>query len=349
MAPVPPGMTPRKRARERNRERQRRFRARKKERKVQEAANHSAISASEPFPWSSDEQSSEISLLHVDRRTVSLPADIDNRREADIAGASTSNTQVRDETVQVRPQVRAPELRIRVQEANSEEDMDIAPLLPAGQPLPVAGIGVQEGGAVEEVEVETRNATWLARELTGIKCFGNISDTSLEKLTRLFVDNVDAISAMKRRGEITGSYRHSIRKRLNIWQPTFKCAIKFVDLDGEDPDLPQYLDDLTAIPRQYLNPTLGKHYRVQRTEAYTSLADIKKHYKETHPRMDAEALRNAFRSTAVGIDGVREANSGSRTLVVVSVMFAGCPFVWRIYNPYKGGGGCKPTVEEYLG
>ncbi len=67
-----------------------------------------------------------------------------------------------------------------------------------------------------------RDATWLARELTKISCFGNISDTCMEKLTRFFMDNNDDITAIHRRGEVSSSFRHTIKKRLNIWHGGFK-------------------------------------------------------------------------------------------------------------------------------
>ena len=190
-----------------------------------------------------------------------------------------------------------------------------------------------------------RDGTWLARELTKIKCFGEISDTSMEKITRLFMDNLDDISAIKRRGEVSSSYRHTISKRLNIWQPKFLCAVKYIDLDDPLAD-PRVLRDLKAIPTKYLNPTLNNHYRLIRTEAYTSLADIKTHFRSTHPEKTGEDLRNAYKCATLGIDGVREANSSSRTLYVISLMFDGCVFLWHIYNPYKGSEGGKPTLEE---
>ncbi len=178
-------------------------------------------------------------------------------------------------------------------------------------------------------------------------CFGDISATSMEKITHLFISNHDDIGTLKRKGEITASYRHQIKKRLNIWQPSFKCAVKFYDMD--DPgEATTEVRDLTVIPRKYLHPTLATHYVPVRTEAYTTLKDIKRHHEETHPFISKEDLENDYRNTAVGIDGVLEANHGSRTLIVVSVMFGGCIYLWKIYNPYKNCAGAKPTAYELL-
>ncbi len=194
---------------------------------------------------------------------------------------------------------------------------------------------------------EARNPAWLARELTKISCFGDVSEASMEKVTRLFMGNLDAIKAMRSQGLITDSYKHSIAKRLDIAQPTVKCAFKYVDNDKPDED-PVMKRDLPKIPAKYLNPTLWSNYNILRTEAYVSLKDIKSHYEQTHPHVTGESLRIAYSEACLGIDGVREANSGSRTLIVVSVMLAGCVFVWKIYNPYKGEVNAKPTAEELL-
>ncbi len=208
--------------------------------------------------------------------------------------------------------------------------------------------GALPTGQLQTMAPQTRkDGTWLARALTKIKCFGDISDTSMEKVTTLFMENIDDISAIKQRGEVSSSYRHTIKKRLNIWQPGFKCAIKYEDLDNPDED-PIYLDNLRSIPKKYCNPTLNNNYRLLRTESYTTLADIKRHYEETHPRKRGEELKKAYREASVGIDGVREANSGSRMLYVVSIMLSGCVFLWRIYNPYKSMEGAKPTLAEML-
>ncbi len=106
--------------------------------------------------------------------------------------------------------------------------------------------------------------------------------------------------------------------------------------------------DLKAIPRKYLHPTINTHYVPVRTEAYTTLKDIKKHHEMTHPFITQEELEIDYKNTAVGIDGVLEANHGSRTLIVVSVMFGGCIYIWKIYNPYKNCVGAKPTACELL-
>ncbi len=108
------------------------------------------------------------------------------------------------------------------------------------------------------------------------------------------------------------------------------------------------MDKRRAIPNKYLNPRLGNKYRVLRTESYITLTDIKRHYEATHPHIRGEELVNAYKYAAVGIDGVREANSGSRNLYVVSIMFAGCVFLWRVYSPLKSCPGAKPTLEELL-
>ncbi len=240
----------------------------------------------------------------------------------------------RNTVIQIRPATPPP-----ADELHGQEDVH-----GQGNPPPEPPGGGEDGDGVRQPR---KDATWLARELTKVECFGHVSTASMEKVTRLFMDNIDDIAAIKRRGEVSSSYKHSIKKRLNIWQPAFKSAVKFVDLDNAD-DEPEILRDLKAIPKKYLNPTLQGHYRVLRTEAYTTLSDIKKHYEATHPTIRGEELRNAYKYAAVGIDGVREANSGSRTLYIVTIMFAGCVFLWHIYNPFKGCVGAKPTVDEVL-
>ncbi len=209
------------------------------------------------------------------------------------------------------------------------------------------GAGIAEALTDNEPPGPRKDATWFSRELCKISCFGNISDTCMEKITKLFMDNADDISDIHRRGEVSSSYRHTIKKRLNIWQPGFRSAIKYVDLDDPEAE-PVVVENLRSIPKKYLNPRLDHNYRLLRTESYTTLKDIKRHYEATHPNIRGEKLANAYKYAAVGIDGVREANSGSRNLYVVSIMFAGCVFLWRVYSPMKSCAGAKPTLEELL-
>ncbi len=339
MAPTSPTLTPRSRAKKRNRDRQRRFRARKKLKK-QEEANARLMALPEQFPWSSAPSSdgdSSAAGTATSERAVEEPRPPPNRQRQEGRDLPHGFGAAR-------------QLFFPMRQEQPVVQRNVGPTVP---PVPAVDVDMDEMPAIlEEVRENpadevAKDGTWLARALTKIQCFGDISNASMEKVTKLFMDNLDDISAMKQRGEVSSSYRHNIRKRLNVWQPTYHCAIKVEDLDNPEAD-PQYIDNLKSIPKKYLNPTLRNHYRLLRSEAYTSLKDIKKHYAETHKGMTTEELRIAYKRASVGIDGVREGNSGSRTLYIVSIMFAGCVFLWRVYHPYKGCVGAKPTLAEML-
>lgn len=202
-------------------------------------------------------------------------------------------------------------------------------------------------GPVVAQPAEVKDAAWLARELVKIKCMGEVSDTVMEKMTKFFLENLEDIASIQRSGTITSSFRHSIIKRLDIALPEVTHAVKYIDLENPDED-PVYVGNLQAIPKKYLNPTLTTHYYVLRTESHVPLAHIKRHYEETHQWLTNEELWANYRSALIGIDGVKEANKGSRSLVIVSIMFGGCVFLWRVYNPIKNYVGAKATAQELL-
>ncbi len=349
MARTSPALTPKSRARKRNRDRQRRFRARKRLR-LEDEANDQRLAAMqqppEPFPWSSSGASSseENTQEAVGPRPVQQQETTPVQRPIQVAAISHRNTTAQLHPMQAQSNNGQPNFATRV-----ARDCNVARVVPEVEDVQPEDNAMELPNAQlhEAAQNEWKDGTWLARALTKIRCFGDISETSMEKVTKLFLENIDDISAIHQRGEISSSYRHTIKKRLNIWQPGFKCAVKYQDLDKPDED-PLYVDNLKAIPKKYINPTLKHHYRLLRTEAYTNLADIKRHYEETHPARRGEELKNTYSKASIGIDGVREANSGSRTLYVVSIMFSGCVFLWRIYNPYKSCQGAKPTLAEML-
>ncbi len=336
-------LTPRTRARKKNRDRQRRFRARRRLRleEEREAANVQVENIDDVFPWLSSDDGGDEGGVSPPATPQHVPVeepvmDDVNTHYALLETVVTNTTGAASGPPP--PRATTPPRRVPV-----HAGVDVANNGGSPPPEPPPGVGpVQPDG-----DHEYKDGTWLARQLTKVKCFGEISETSMEKITRIFMDNLEDIAEIRRRGEVSNSYRHTIKKRLNIWQPGFKSAVKYIDLDDPTEE-PHIIRDLQAIPRKFLNPTLNNHYRLIRTEAYTTLKDIKKHYESTHPHKRGPSLRNAYKKTAIGIDGVREANSGSRTLYVVTIMFDGCVFLWHIYNPYKGQPGAKPTLEELL-
>ncbi len=329
MSPVSPALTPRSRARRRNRDRQKRFRARRALESQLATVNPPDLDMFDLFPFGGgDDNDAEEDRVDEEAEDV-RPVD----------GNNNDNEEINQERQQEDLPPLPPQALVLPPDGQPEAGQQVVIIgeePPDDPPDPVP---------VEQAEI--KDGTWLARELTKVMCFGDISSTSMEKITRLFMDNIDDIAAIQRRGEVTSSYRHTIRKRLNIWQPGFLSAIKYVDLADPEGD-PVYLGNLKAIPKKYLNPTLNNNYKLLRTEAYTTLSDIKKHYAATHPFITGEALKTAYKTAALGIDGVREGKSGSRTLYVVSIMFSGCAFLWHIYHPYKGCLGAKPTLEEVL-
>ncbi len=122
-------------------------------------------------------------------------------------------------------------------------------------------------------------------------CFGVIAETSMEKMTHPFVSNHEDIGHLRREGEITASYRHGIRKKNNIWQPGYKCAVKYNDMNDPN-ETTSEVRDLKSITRKYLHPTISTHYGPVRTEAYKTLTDLQQKQEITHPFISQDTTKN---------------------------------------------------------
>ena len=78
------------------------------------------------------------------------------------------------------------------------------------------------------------------------------------------------------------------------------------------------------------------------------MEEIKKHYRRNHPWQTRSEQDEVFKDAAFSIDGVQETKHGSRTLILVTVQFGKCVFLWKALNPLKKTDGARPTAEELL-
>ena len=188
---------------------------------------------------------------------------------------------------------------------------------------------------------------WLAEEFTKIKIRSDMSDASMERVCSFVMKNLDGIRSVKDNYAMGTSYRHSMKTKVSCPMPKILCGLKAIDLNDEEAPATE-LRDLEAIPRQYISPTLESHMYVLWLESYTSLAEIKRVYRELHPDTPQEEQDHQLLNCILGIDGVQEADSGSRTLTIVTLMIGGCIFPWRCVNPLKKDKRAKMSVEELL-
>ncbi len=174
----------------------------------------------------------------------------------------------------------------------------------------------------------------------------------MNKMLRVFLNNLDDIKLLNDRRRITTNFRHGIKPKASYIVPKILCAVKVRRAD-EDAEDAQYHKDMEVIPSMYLRATRSerkrrRHYILLRQEAYTSLAEIKMHYYRTHQHLTSLEQRRNLRNAAFSIDGVQETKHGSRTLILVTVQFGKCIFLWHVLNPLKKKTGAKPSAEELL-
>ncbi len=193
----------------------------------------------------------------------------------------------------------------------------------------------------------TKDATWFANQMAkiGVQC--DVSQEAMDKMLKLFLHNLPEIHGLYTRKEITDNYRHGVKKKAKYDIPAMRCAVK-VRKPGETADEAVYITNLTVIPKKYTEQKVTDRYVLLRQEAYTTLSEIKKHYTRCHPGLTPEERTRNMSEATLSIDGVRESKHGSRTLIIISLMFGGDIMLWKVLNPLKKTKGGKPTVEELL-
>ncbi len=196
----------------------------------------------------------------------------------------------------------------------------------------------------QEPEEETPLAR-VVRNIIEIKVTSKVSDSAIEKLFALFCKEREAISELLERGEITSSYKKSIKPKAIKQIPPIFCSVIIQERNGEETIL-RRINNLTTIPRTYLNLPPSGNKTLLCTEATVCLRDIKRQYLRTHKSVPN--VMEHLQHTQISADGVRESNKGKRTFVVVSLRIQDCIYAYKLFNPLIGVSESAPSPKEVL-
>ncbi len=191
------------------------------------------------------------------------------------------------------------------------------------------------------------DAEWLANALVRVKTMSEVSDNAIQKICDVFLPHLEEIKTLLDRGQISRSYRHGIRPKATVHCPEIWYSVKIRHTRRNGFTEIFWKDRLRTIPSKYVGAE-GNGYELLCQTAYTTLEEIKEHFSKLHPEITGNSLQTAYYNSQLGIDGVRESHSGPRTLLVISLMFAGCINCWKIYNPLMSVADAKPTLDEFL-
>ncbi len=202
--------------------------------------------------------------------------------------------------------------------------------------------GLMRGNRGEVIDAE-----WLANALVKVRTESEVSDAGIQKICDVFLPHLQEIKSLLDNGQISGNYRHGIRPKATVHCPKiwYGVKVRHTRADGETELIQR--EGLQSIPSMYVGAE-GHGYELLSQTSYTTLEEIKEHFSRLHPEITGNELESTFCNVQVGIDGVRESNSGPRTLLVISVMLSGCINCWKIINPLMSVEGAKPTLEELL-
>ncbi len=187
----------------------------------------------------------------------------------------------------------------------------------------------------------------LARAVSSVRATSVCSDQAIEKMFRAVATRAESVAKLLQQKLITTSYKKSLKTVALQGIPNVFCAVSVLDMRGEQ-DKVVRLPPLKCVPKKYLRPMDGQ--KLLRTDSFVNLGDIVVFHREIHLKQGySEAqVKKQLKTMDISIDGVRESQKGQRKLVVVSVRFLGCIYLWRVYNPLVGDEPSKPSMDEIL-
>ncbi len=191
------------------------------------------------------------------------------------------------------------------------------------------------------------DAEWFANSLVHVKTHCEVSDTAIQKILDIFMPNLREIGNMLEMGQITSNFRHGIKTKATWYCPPIWCAVKVLKTRPNGTTTIIRREGLQCVPKKYVSSESNGYLLLCQT-CYTTIPHMKQHFESLHPYITGNVLTETYNTAYCGIDGVKESNSGPRSLLVVSVMLAGCILCWRIMNYLHGVAGGKPNLEELL-
>ncbi len=215
----------------------------------------------------------------------------------------------------------------------------------------------QAGGAGEAPRipqgyfVEPANPTErLAMALAGVRGSSEVSDSAINKMLKVALEHREALDWLGQGGSRKNLYTKKLRPRALRHIPRVFTAI-LLEEKVQGGLHYRKLEELEAIPKEYLNlPNRGR-IQIIREESYVKLRDIKEHHRKIHRArgVSEEELRNHYGNAAISVDGVEEGNKCKTTFHVVTLRLGSCIYLYKIFNPLVGHKVASPSVEEVLG
>ena len=190
----------------------------------------------------------------------------------------------------------------------------------------------------------------LAMALAGVRGSSEVSDSAINKMLKVALEHKEALESLGRHRSKKKLYTQRLRPRALRHIPRVFTVI-LLEEKVQGGLAHRRLEDLPAIPKEYVNlPPRGK-LQIIREESYVKLRDIKEHHRRIHRARGTseEELRNHYGNAAISVDGVEEGNKCKTTFHVVTVRLGTCIYLYKIFNPLVGHKVASPSVQEVLG
>ncbi len=202
----------------------------------------------------------------------------------------------------------------------------------------------------QDEEKEEEDIEKLARQFALIKCGSLVSDSAIEKLFHMFAEHRHLITDMIDRGQISKSYKNTIKPTCVKNIPPILlgyCAHKTkTGCDNSETIIKRGLKNFT----NKLLYTKKPFKKVLWHEGYVRLTDIVNLHIEKHRKRGTspQCLENVLTNATFSIDGMPESKKGSRKLIVATIRFGTCIYLWRVLRPLVNDPEAKPDAEVLL-
>ncbi len=193
----------------------------------------------------------------------------------------------------------------------------------------------------------------LALEVGAVKASSNISDSAIDKITKVFFYNKEVLDKIKCPTQI--SYVKTLRPMALKKIPPVYCGFTLGARSSrkEKFHVIEERTDLPVLPKEILHLKESRDGKILlRSEAGIKLKDIMKFYTELHENkgFPKGTLSFHFLKAKLGIDGVAESAKlkGKRSFIAITIQFGQDVFVWKVLHPLLATPGAYPTAEQMI-
>ncbi len=189
----------------------------------------------------------------------------------------------------------------------------------------------------------------LARQFALVKCTSYISDNAIEKIFSLIVKNYRLFQELLIKGEISTSYKYSIKPTCLKGIPPIFMAVSLHKVDPDSGEVTTYKErGLKTISNQmlYAKPPYKKLICM---EGYVNLSSVVDLHLELHEKKTSpESLSIQLLNSSLSIDGVAESKKGARRFIITTIRFGHCIYLLRILNPLMKDDDAKQSAHDLL-